>query len=72
MTDIIEKMTAKEMCEHIERADILIGNDGTKPTAIEIFNYSSTGELFMLQVWYEMACRKLGCTALEEIKTELK
>lgn len=47
--------TYKEMCETIEKADILRKKDGTKPTAQEIWNYSPTGELFMIHEWYEEA-----------------
>ena len=46
-------MTIKEMCEAIERADFLRKPDGTAPTAREIFEYSPTGELLMIYVWYE-------------------
>lgn len=43
------------MCKLIERANIF----KTKKTAKEIFNYSSTGELFMIHEWYEIAKNKL-------------
>ena len=47
--------TGKEMCETIVKADFLRKPDGTAPTASEIWNYSSTGELFMVFQWYEQA-----------------
>jgi hypothetical protein len=40
-----EKKTMKEMCDVIVEADFLRKEDGTKPTAEEIFNYSPSGEL---------------------------
>lgn len=53
-------MTMKEMCELIARADFLRKDDGTAPTAEEIFNYSPSGELFMVFAWYEKAKCILG------------
>jgi hypothetical protein len=53
-------MTIKEMCEVIERAEILQRTDGTRPTAREIFNYSRTGELAMIWEWYNIAADKVG------------
>lgn len=47
--------TMREMCETIERADFLRKPDGTAPTAREIFDYSPSGELFMVFAWYEQA-----------------
>jgi hypothetical protein len=47
-------MTMKDMCEVIEKSGIL-NTDDKKPTAREIFEYSSTGELSMVFVWYEVA-----------------
>lgn len=47
--------TFKEICEFIAEADILRNKAGEPPTAEEIFNYSPTGELFMISVWYEQA-----------------
>lgn len=48
-------LTMKQMCERIVEADLLEKTDGTKPTAEEIFNYSSTGELSQVFMWYSMA-----------------
>lgn len=47
----------KQMCEHIESTGVLVCNDGSKPTAVEIFNYSSTGELWKVFIWFDMACK---------------
>jgi hypothetical protein len=48
-------MTIVDMCETIAKAKILCKSDGTHPTAVEIFNYSPTGELFMIWIWYDDA-----------------
>lgn len=48
-------MTLKEVCEEIEKSQILIRADGRHPTAREIYEYSPTGELIMLNEWYEIA-----------------
>jgi hypothetical protein len=54
-------VTMQEMCEHIVNADILqFKDDGTSPKAEEIFNYSRSGELYMVFKWYEEACNKIG------------
>ena len=45
-------MTMKEMCEYISKSGLLRHEDGSIPTPIEIFNYSPTGELFMIFEWY--------------------
>jgi hypothetical protein len=50
------------MCETIVRAGILVKSDGTAPTAEEIFNYSPTGEMFMVFEWYRAARIALGAT----------
>ena len=52
-------MTGKEMCELIVKADFLRKEDGTPPTAEEIWNYSPTGELLMVFEWYQTAKRIL-------------
>jgi hypothetical protein len=59
LADVMRGVTMKQMCEHIVKADLLERPDGTKPTAKEIFNYSSTGELYMVFEWYKMACEVL-------------
>jgi len=51
-------MTCKEVCKVIEESEVLVDKDGNHPTAKEIWNYSPTGELYMLTVWYEMALIK--------------
>lgn len=48
-------MSCKDMCETIVEADILRKSNGEPPTAHEIFNYSPTGELFMIFEWYAIA-----------------
>lgn len=54
--DVIQnEISIKEMCETIAKADILKKKDGTKPTPHEIFEYSPTGELFWIFVWYTQA-----------------
>ena len=53
--------TMKQMCEHIVKADILqFKDDKSSPTAEEIFNYSPTGELYMVFQWFNEACHKIG------------
>jgi hypothetical protein len=58
-------VTMQEMCEHIVRADILQFKDGTIPKAEEIFNYSSSGELYMVFKWYEESCDKIGTPSID-------
>lgn len=54
-------MTGKEICEHIAKANFLFKEGTDIPlTADEIWNYSPTGELFMLHEWYENACKILN------------
>lgn len=55
-----EGITVKEICERIVEANILEKPDGSTYTPMEIWNYSSTGELFMIFEWYELACNKLN------------
>jgi hypothetical protein len=55
-------MNGQQMCEHIRMAKI-VRNKSTKEFATswdQIWNYSATGELFMLPVWYGWACLVLG------------
>ena len=49
------EMTMKEMCEKIVESDILRKPNGEAPTAREIFEYSPSGELFMVFEWYDKA-----------------
>ena len=48
--------TFKEMCEYIAAAKFL-SRDEHYLTAEEIFNYSPTGELYMLFEWYGIAVK---------------
>lgn len=48
-----------DICEVIETSGILKKKDGSNPSAIEIFNYSPTGELFMIHEWFDIALMKL-------------
>ncbi len=48
-------ITCKQMCEEISRAKILKFARGEHPTAKEVFEYSGTGELAMIPIWYEQA-----------------
>lgn len=50
-----KSITFNTMCKTIEKAKILQKNNGDYHTADEIFNYSPTGELFMIFEWYEIA-----------------
>lgn len=50
----------KHMCETIAVAEIMQNKDGTLMTAEEIFNYSATGELFSVHIWYLMSLQKTG------------
>lgn len=59
------KLTMRQMCEHIVKADILKDQHGIKPTAKEIFNYSPTGELSEIWIWYNIACKKIGKPQIE-------
>ena len=45
-------MTIQGMCEEIS---FVWGLFGHRVTPIQIFNYSPTGELFMIWEWYEEA-----------------
>jgi hypothetical protein len=51
----VKSISMKDMCETIVESHLLMRPDGTPPTAEEIFNYSPTGELYMVFEWYEMA-----------------
>ncbi len=59
-TDPQNGITMKEMCETIIKADFLRRDDGSAPTAEEIFSYSPTGELFTIFEWYWQAVGILG------------
>lgn len=60
-----QHVTYKEACEIISKSKIL-EKDGVNPTWEQIWNYSPTGELDMIDEWYEIA------SALEEHKEELE
>ena len=51
------------MCETIVEAGILKSPDGSAPTAEQIWEYSPTGELFMIYEWYHLALIALGRVA---------
>jgi hypothetical protein len=59
-----EPKTYREMCEAIVEAGILRKRDGSAPTWLEVFEYSPTGELFMVFGWYEMAKSLLEARAV--------
>lgn len=59
-------LTFKKVCTIIEKSQILIKKDGTHPTADEIFNYSPTGELFMIWEWWYQAKIVLLLKAINE------
>jgi hypothetical protein len=59
-------LTLKRVCTIIEKSKVLIKNDGTNPTADEIWNYSPTGELFMIWEWWYQAKMKLLIDAIME------
>ena len=48
-------MTFKDMCDVIVSAKFLCNKDGTLRTSEEVFNYSATGELYMIFEWYQIA-----------------
>ncbi len=49
-----EGPTVKEMCETIATAGVIKKHNGEAYTAEEIFNYSPSGELSMVFLWYSM------------------
>lgn len=52
-----KEVTFQQMCKEIAESKMLTKRDGTHPTALEIFNYSPTGELFMVYEWYSILVR---------------
>jgi hypothetical protein len=52
----------KEMCEVIERSGILKNEDGTKPSADEIFEHSL---VTMIHIYYALALDELGIAKLD-------
>ena len=55
--------TFEQMCATIVEAGFLRKKTGELLTAQEIFNYSPTGELYMLFEWYELAVKILAAKA---------
>ena len=53
-------VTFRDMCDTIERAEFLRTSDGRRPTSEEIFNYSPSGELSRIPMWYYCALDLLG------------
>tara|TARA_R110000868_G_C10896154_1_gene763963 strand:+ start:459 stop:668 length:210 start_codon:yes stop_codon:yes gene_type:complete len=52
----MSKITYENACEVIAESGILMNkSNGKNPTASEVFNYSSTGELYMIPEWYKEA-----------------
>lgn len=45
-------LTFEKVCTILEKSKTLTKSDGTHPTAKEIWNYSPTGELFMIWEWW--------------------
>ena len=64
-------VSGQEMCETIVRAKMLKKPDGTHPTADEIWNYSPTGELAMVYLWYEDAKMILASPEAQAIVAKL-
>lgn len=62
----IQGVTGEEMCQTIIEAGILQKKDGTKLTTEEVWNYSPTGELFMVFEWYKIAREVLKVRKLME------
>lgn len=58
-TEVDSGVSMKDMCEHIAKAGFL-ERDGVPLTAEQIYNYSPSGELFMVFQWYELASYTLG------------
>lgn len=52
-------MTLGEMCQAIlDSPDCPAALKAQWPTAIDLFNYSKTGELFMIWEWYDLFVTK--------------
>ena len=62
-------MTGKQMAYHIAKAEILTNPNGTHPTADEIWNTTPMNQLYMMQTWYEEACKRLGYEYGEDKKS---
>lgn len=52
-------MTGKQMCEHIVKTGVLKHKDGTPVNPKEVWEYSKTGELDMIPVWFAEVCLRL-------------
>jgi hypothetical protein len=57
--DELPPLRGREICEVIESAQILYCGD-RPATAKEIWEYSPSGELYMLPEWYGLAVIKIG------------
>ena len=57
-----------KMIEVIIESDILQKKDGTKTTPEDVWNYSSSGELYMIFEWYRLACEVLKEKGLDNEK----
>lgn len=53
-------LTARQACEHIVRAGFLEKENGECLTAIEVYNYSPSGEMSSIFYWYKIACFIIG------------
>ncbi len=60
MSDGKKSITMKDMCETIVESGLLRYENGSPPTAKEIFNYSFAGELSMVFEWYKEADMRLN------------
>lgn len=63
----MEKLTAKQMCEHIAKAEFL-QYEGQPLAPAQIFTHAGSkyGELSKLFEWYKLACKILGGTYTEQ------
>ena len=51
----VQTLSYRDMCETIEEAKLLLKEDSTPWTAKEVWEYSSTGEVWRIHGWYEQA-----------------
>ena len=54
-----EPVTGQQMCEAIVEAGLMLKADGTPRTPKEVWEYSPTGELYMVYAMYDVAKRIL-------------
>lgn len=62
------KYTMKQACEHIEKAEIVSNGFGKPAKAMDIFTYSSSGELSKIFEWFQLAVDKIGWPEIQEHK----